>query len=75
MSQKGGGKWRSGGCCGKLGSPDVGRKDRKREVEQSGLKLEKWCTRKRKAASQGTERAAGGRDGREGGKGGRWRKS
>ncbi len=25
-------------------------------MEQRGLKLEEWCTRKRKAASQGTER-------------------
>lgn len=33
----------------------------RREVEQRGLKLEEWCRCKRKAASQGTKRAAGGK--------------
>lgn len=37
------------------GGDDDGRKDRKGEVEQRGLELEKWCTRKRKAASQGID--------------------
>lgn len=33
-----------------------------REVEHRGLKLEKWCTRKRNAASQGTERGGEGEE-------------
>lgn len=36
-----------------------------------GLKLEKWCTCKWKAASQGTKKAVEGKDGREGRRGGK----
>lgn len=62
---------------GSFGALIIGgeRQKNRRELDQRGLKLEKWCTCKRKAASLGTERVAGGRDGREGGRGGRWRKS
>lgn len=53
-----------GGVVGSLGSPNDRTKGKteEEEVEQRGPKLKKWCAHKRKAASQGTERAAGGKE-------------